>query len=292
MNLQDFRYFQKLAELKSYSNTAKYFNISQPTVTYAVKRLESEYNTQLTIKDTKSHTLTISETGNQLLVHIERILFEETLAHKEIRDIQNPKIKVGFPPIITNYFSNYFSYFKDINILSAIDPVTSESQVLMKQIINGDLDATLVGTANLLNDADLETKLLRTHKFKIVSSKNRVLSKTDSLSLTNIKNEYMIVLDENSVHNKILSSIYSSLNINPNILFKTPDYKLALDLISQDKGIGFFTETALSEPEKFNIYEIKEAKDINFYIYLVYRKDKILNKDLTKLINAFEKSDL
>ncbi|MDO1604794.1 LysR substrate-binding domain-containing protein [Lactobacillus sp. YT155] len=199
---------------------------------------------------------------------------------------------MGFPPIITNYFSKYFSYFKDINILSTIEPITSESQILMKQIINGDLDATLVGTANLLNNSDLETKLLRTHEFKIVSAKNRVLSKNSSLSLSDIRNEYMIVLDENSVHNKILSNLYSSMNIDPNILFKTPDYKLALDLIAQDKGIGFFTETALLEPEKYNIYSINEAKDINFYIYLVYRKDKILNDDLSKLISTFEKNNL
>lgn len=146
----------------------------------------------------------------------------------------------------------------------------------MKQIINGDLDATLVGTANLLNNSDLETKLLRTHEFKIVSAKNRVLSKNSSLSLSDIRNEYMIVLDENSVHNKILSNLYSSMNIDPNILFKTPDYKLALDLIAQDKGIGFFTETALLEPEKYNIYSINEAKDINFlYLFGIQKRQDI-----------------
>lgn len=43
MNLRDLEYFYQLAKLKSYTAAAQYFQVSQPTITYAIKRLEKNW---------------------------------------------------------------------------------------------------------------------------------------------------------------------------------------------------------------------------------------------------------
>ncbi|MFZ2811164.1 MAG: LysR family transcriptional regulator, partial [Lactococcus raffinolactis] len=40
MNLRDFEYFSFLGDMLSFTLVAKKFNVSQPSVSYAVKRLE------------------------------------------------------------------------------------------------------------------------------------------------------------------------------------------------------------------------------------------------------------
>ncbi|MDO4205123.1 MAG: LysR family transcriptional regulator, partial [Streptococcus gallolyticus] len=47
MNLRDLEYFYQLAKLKSYTAAAQYFQVSQPTITYAIKRLEKELGCDL-----------------------------------------------------------------------------------------------------------------------------------------------------------------------------------------------------------------------------------------------------
>ncbi len=42
MNLRDLEYFYQLAKSKSYTGTAQHFKVSQPTISYAIKRLEKE----------------------------------------------------------------------------------------------------------------------------------------------------------------------------------------------------------------------------------------------------------
>ena len=38
MKFKDLEYFQQLAKLKSYTKTAAFFQVKQPTITYAIKR--------------------------------------------------------------------------------------------------------------------------------------------------------------------------------------------------------------------------------------------------------------
>ena len=47
LKLQDLMYFKKLADLKSFTKTSNFFNVSQPTISYAIKRIEEEFNIEV-----------------------------------------------------------------------------------------------------------------------------------------------------------------------------------------------------------------------------------------------------
>jgi len=51
MNFKDLEYFQRLVREKSFTKVANAFHVSQPTITYAVKRLEEELGTELVYRD-------------------------------------------------------------------------------------------------------------------------------------------------------------------------------------------------------------------------------------------------
>lgn len=50
MNTKDLEYFIRLTEIKSFSKVAKDFSVSQPAITFALKRLENELNAKLIIR--------------------------------------------------------------------------------------------------------------------------------------------------------------------------------------------------------------------------------------------------
>ena len=84
MNIKDLQYFQTLNQLKSYSETAHFFGVSQPTITYAVKRLENEYSTDLIVRKSYANSVTLTPAGEQFLVHADKIIRENDLSKKEM----------------------------------------------------------------------------------------------------------------------------------------------------------------------------------------------------------------
>ena len=53
MNLRDFEYFSFLGDVLSFTLVAKKFNVSQPSISYAVKRLEEYYGCNLIEKSSQ-----------------------------------------------------------------------------------------------------------------------------------------------------------------------------------------------------------------------------------------------
>lgn len=69
MNTKDLAYFDELISQKNFSKVAKTFGVSQPTVTTAIKRLESEFGAPLVIRDRVKNTLHVTASGAQLAEH-------------------------------------------------------------------------------------------------------------------------------------------------------------------------------------------------------------------------------
>lgn len=50
MNIKDLQYYVSLTQLKNFSLVAAQFHVSQPTISAAIRRLETELKTQLLIR--------------------------------------------------------------------------------------------------------------------------------------------------------------------------------------------------------------------------------------------------
>ena len=73
MYLHDFEYFNQLILQKSFSKVAEYFHVSQPTISSAIKRLETELNTTLVIRDRSHNELIVTPSGEQFANHVATI---------------------------------------------------------------------------------------------------------------------------------------------------------------------------------------------------------------------------
>lgn len=96
MNLSHLRYFDKLAELKSYTNAAKELYITQPALSAAIKSLESEIGFSL-IKKTGRHVdLTPEGTRFQQRAHAALKEIDEGIAEGRAGASQEPRpVRLG-----------------------------------------------------------------------------------------------------------------------------------------------------------------------------------------------------
>ncbi|KRO00145.1 LysR family transcriptional regulator [Companilactobacillus kimchiensis] len=287
MNLKDYQYFKKLAELKNFSETANFFKVSQPTITYSLKRLEENFDITLIERKSFANSLSLTPAGQQMMLHINRILLENDLIEEDMRRIKRDKIVMGWPPIITNYLiPKVFDKLKRTGLLNSIEPVADGSRELLSKLKNGKLDMSLLGTTVLPQENHLDYQIIKKHQFKFIASEKRDTSNLKTIE--QLFDEDFISLDEGSVHKLALQRVKERYNVSPDTTFQTADYNLMLSLVQADKGISFVTETAIEGVSGIKEIKLDGIQLPSFYILFIYRHSMIGDQRINELIDVFK----
>ena len=106
MNLKDLQYFYDLCQLQSYTEVAKQHKVSQPSISYAIKRLEESFNCKLIHHDPSHRSFKLTPQGQILLKHTKLILPEVISTRKEIN-----RSFVILYPIVNSQIMPTFIYF-------------------------------------------------------------------------------------------------------------------------------------------------------------------------------------
>lgn len=94
MNLKDFYYFFDLSQQQSFTGVAQKHGISQPSVSYAIKRLEKEFHCPLIAHDPSHRTFKLTPQGEILLRHIQKVLPEIQGAKKRSSGVSLNSIRL------------------------------------------------------------------------------------------------------------------------------------------------------------------------------------------------------
>jgi LysR family nitrogen assimilation transcriptional regulator len=95
MDAKQLKFFIKIAEKKSLASAAEALGITQPSLSIQVKSLETRLGTELLVRSTRGVMLT--QAGEVLLSHAQRILSAIELAKQEVREAgETPSGRVVF----------------------------------------------------------------------------------------------------------------------------------------------------------------------------------------------------
>ena len=124
MNLKDLYYFYDLSNLQSFTKVARKNGVSQPSISYAIKRLEKEFHCQLLVHDPSHRTFKLTPQGDILLRHVKKALPEIQGAQKEILRSISPYDTIGFPPLIIDYLVRKEpAFIENVSALRNIHPI-------------------------------------------------------------------------------------------------------------------------------------------------------------------------
>ncbi|WP_252904326.1 LysR family transcriptional regulator [Secundilactobacillus silagei] len=147
MNVRDLEYFIKLADIKNFSKVAASFNVSQPTITFALQRLEKSFGAGLMIRHRAHGDLSLTDSGQQLLVHAKTIVDEYQLAQRELTEKQQGRLAMGLPPIIENtYFPQIAKRLKRVGLLNKLYTLEEGSMTTLQALQAGNIDVALLAT--------------------------------------------------------------------------------------------------------------------------------------------------
>lgn len=289
MFLHDFEYFHQLILQKSFSKVAAYFNVSQPTISSSIKRLENELKTTLVIRDRSHNELIVTPSGEQFAKHVATILNEWRVSKAEIDRLNKEQIFFGIPPIIQNsYFAQIAHALQKRNMLSDITMVEAESSQLRKRLLAGEIDLALLGTIINQDDPELSRTILGRSQFRIFLSKNHPLAKRTSLSFAELKKENFIIFAASQAHIEAVKSLARKNHFAPKIIFESRDINFLMNMVAENVAITCLTEVATPNRDDIIGIPISDDDQPIFITTLVYRTNHMITNTQQALLAVID----
>ena len=146
MNLTQLKFVIATAQLESFSKAADLCNVTQPTLSNGVAKLERQLAGKIFQRTTRK--VSLSSIGQALLPTIESILKQEQLLYLQAREFSNPEtlvFKIGMSPLLNaNLVSLLTSAYKNLNSGVEILLIEDNLNQLEDKLKNNQLDLILI----------------------------------------------------------------------------------------------------------------------------------------------------
>lgn len=290
MNIKELYYYHDLVRTKNFSQVAADFNISQPTVTMAIKRLEESFGTTFFMRDRSHHQLTVTSTGLQFDQHVQRIIEELEIAQKELARAKQERISFGLPPIIGSwYFPRFTPALLQAGLLNRLEVVDHGSASLLQLLAKGELDLALLGSLQPFQQPSLRACVIDKAPIRIIVAKDHPLAAfEDGVSFAQAAQYPFITLDDEYVHAQAFRQAARLARVRPKIVFKTSDVQILKALVANNSGISFLTDLALDDNDGLATLPLTDGSQPEFIISLAARANRLLTPNAQRLWSILE----
>ncbi len=264
INLNLYKYFYEVAKYNSYTKAAESLLISQPSLSYSIKVLETQLEKKLFIRE--NNKIELTKDGEELFNMIDNIIkkYGETDDDNDIKGTITLGVRSAFAAKVLPFYINEFNKIHpNLEVNFKID----HSQKLLNLLNSKQIDI-LIDEQNIEND-EIKSILYSQNKAILYTSKENAKNYTKSLNIDELKKEKIYLCKSNINSNRIMDK-YPELNYE--LCSSTP---LMLVKIEDEKVFGISPKAIVDhELKNGTIKEIKNDLDIpaaNMYISYIKR---------------------
>ena len=150
MNLQELRYLVAVAELRHFGRAAEACNVSQPTLSSQIRKLESELG--VTLFERTNKRVEVTPVGSQILEHAKRALSASAHMEEVARAARDPlvgSLRLGVIPTLAPYLMPLIlKPLRQKYPELTIELWEDQTRMLTEGLRNHRLDAALLATAS------------------------------------------------------------------------------------------------------------------------------------------------
>jgi DNA-binding transcriptional LysR family regulator len=242
MQMHQLLYAVSVAQLLNFSKAADHLYVTQPTLSQQIMKLEQEIGFSIFKRSTKSVSLTPS--GERFIQQAKKVVAEYQALQQILKDqslLQKGNITVGLPPLLDNQrLTESLGAFSKRYPNIRFEFVLGWSSELIEQLLRGDVDiAMLIIPENEKKLHGIDLHPFREDNVMLLMDREHPLASRESISLTDIAKEKILLGSRSSNIKTILSAYYKEHNIIPNYVYGMGDANSVRHLVSSGFGISF-----------------------------------------------------
>ncbi|MDQ6758777.1 MAG: LysR family transcriptional regulator [Acidobacteriota bacterium] len=290
MELYPLKVFLTVATEKSFSRAAEKLLRTQPAVSLAIQKLESDLQERLI--DRSGKELLLTDAGRIVLDYarrFENVEGELGNALTELRDNSAGRLTVGANESTTLYLLNYIQRYRRLYPKVKVQVRRSLSSKIPSQLIDGDLELGV--TSFDPEDDRLHSYVIYTdHLAFVVSPKHRFASHKQ-IEITELGMETFIAHNVLSPYRAVVLREFQRHKVPLNMDVEMPTIETIRKLVQANEGVAFLPRMCVEqEIDQGTLREIQVTEiQVDRKIHLVYPARRALShaaKAFLELVQA------
>jgi len=248
------RYFLAVAEIGNFSRAAKHVNVTQPTLSAGIAKLERLLGVRLFDRDKQRVALTPA--GSRFLVRARRIAAEYALALQECQHVPELRLlRVGvLVTIPTAIIEHIIARHRGNSANEVLEIVEGSERDLAERLDRGRIDIAL--TVVRPQHSRFRPETLRSERYMMVLPQGHALANLDTVQAEQLAGDRMVVRRHCEALPEI-SRFFTEHGVRPRFVLKTTSDERMLAVVCAGAGIGMM-------PESFHDPRVRFVRVVDF----------------------------
>jgi DNA-binding transcriptional LysR family regulator len=278
MDINQLEVLVAVARERSFSRAAQALHRTQPAVSQAIRRLESEIGEPLFDRSSKDGTLTaagrvLHDFGQQML----NLRQNAQAAVKELKDLHRGKLALGANEYTVMYLLPVIPIFRARHPHIKIEVKRSLASRIPAEILGRDVEIGIVSYKP--SDTSIASVSVMTDELALIVSPEHPLAKRDTVSVRELGAESFIAHNVASPYREKVVRTFEKFRTPLNISMEMPTLEAIKRLVERGMGVALVPRlTARPEiaRQKVVALTVREMR-LERSIHLIYRKGATLS---------------
>ncbi|MCX8721009.1 MULTISPECIES: LysR family transcriptional regulator [Lactobacillus] len=279
MNEKDLLYFCKLVETGNYTATAELFDVTQPTISMAIKRLADKFNDPLILQKNRKSKITLTNAG-ELLYQKAKILLQDIASiNYDVKHASDKKIRLAFSGEAGNSFiADIIMQFYQAGLTDLIDTNIERSTDAFSDLTNGEVDVAIYSWMVPINDPEYFVHNLKKTELVIITGLNDPWKEVSEVNASDLRNRKFIARSQGYLTRECLEEVGKLGNFSPDIIYTAQTMQTMIDLVKRNIGIALAMESSLKDETGIHVIHLKPGQKLYAYMQIAMRKSFVPNK--------------
>lgn len=288
MTLVQLRYFLMVCDCESTSRAAEKLNISQPSVSSAIRELEAEFNVVLFHRQYRGMKLTeageaFRKLADQLLSHADRVV-------TSMQDISRKSrvIRLGIPPMIGSLFlpQIYHSFSKTFSGIR-IEVEEHGRNTLIRQMETGEIDLAFISHTRPFG-SDFQAVKLADMETVCCVSPMHPLANRRKISIPELDHQQLVLFKNSSFQTEAILQRFYGENLQPQVLLYSDQVSTVRRLIARNLAVGFMYSSLSNSLT--DVVSIPLDPPMKVQVSLVWKTEALISREQEAFIRFVQEN--
>jgi DNA-binding transcriptional LysR family regulator len=246
LELYPLKVFLAVATEKSFSRAAEKLLRTQPAVSLAIQRLESQLGEKLI--DRSGKELLLTDAGQTLVDfarRFENLEREMEIALAELRDNSAGRLIVGANESSSLYVLRHIEKYRRLYPKIKVEVRRTLSSRIPTQLIDGDLELGVISYDPA--DERLTTRVIYTDHLSFVVSPEHRFAKRESVSITELGMETFVAHNVVSPYREVVLREFQRHRVTLNMDVEMPTVETIRLMVQRNEGVAFLPQMCVEQ---------------------------------------------
>lgn len=278
MDINQLEVLVVVARERSFSRAAEVLSRTQPAISQAVRRLETEIGEKLFDRSSKDGTLTLA--GEVLLDYAKQMLNLRQTAHsaiKEMRDLHHGKVTISANEHTVFYLLPIIHEFRKLYPMIKIEVQRGVASRIPKEITAREVELGVISFKP--TDTSVKSIPVLVDELALIVAPTHPLANKTSVSVKELGVETFIAHNAHSPYRQKVIETFEKNNTRLNISVELPSLEAIKKLVEKGAGVALVpklsaqSEIADGHLKALSVQEMKLERRLN----IIYRRNSVLS---------------